>query len=560
MKILARPQRRKCRRAAHLPVPLQSRAAGSDGARRAVVTLKYLDCDDRVQRDGGLWHRPMVTPEPASLASSRAASLPRVAALVKLDIVYVFLALQCLGLLGAFALVPYLPMVDLPQHAAQISIWFHDGQPPFLPHEDFAVNLRTPYLGAYLLARGLAEWFGILPALKGVVWLSIVLQVVAFAALVQQLRYPRWLALLGLPLGLGYGFYFGFISYNLALPLVLFSISAALQHRERCSWQTGLLLAGTLSATLACHGFALGVGMAMVSPPLLRGAGRLFARLAPLLAPPLIALVWLVPGPSIQSVGATVWAPRLLELTQVPARLVGVSSQDIVASSVGVGLLALLGLTLLRPRRPLEMAAPLVFVLGGYCLFPAMQSGFGPLHPRFAAFVVPALLLAFEPRRAPRWPHLPKLAFALCAGWFGIFAVRLVKFSDETRPVAALIADLPAGLSVRPIVFERGSRAFPGVPALLHLSAYYAAQKGGFQGYSFAVYPTSVVLYTESAPRGMWGGAEWQPERFSATDELSRYDVFWVKSSKDRTEELFGAFRYEVSLVLHQRDFWVYRR
>jgi len=500
----------------------------------------------------------MAASEPASFVQSRRTALA--AARPRIEASSLFLLLSCLGLLAAFVVAPYLPMVDLPQHAAQLSIWLHAGEPPFLSAEHFTVNLRTPYVAAYLLARGLAPWLGVLLALKLVVWLSIVLHVVAFALLVRQLGYPRWLELLGLPLALGYSFYFGFISFNLAVPLVLLSIAAALQHRERCTWRTAGALAALLCATLVSHGFACGVGLALVSPLLLRGAGNLWVRGLPLIAPLLLGLVWLVPGPSIQSIGATIWDPRLLELVQVPAVLVGASSADHPAVVVGVCLLGLVGLTLGRPHRELEMWTPLLVVLGGFCLFPRMQSGFGPLHPRFAAFFVPALLLAFAPRVAPLWRELPKVAFGVCLGWFAAFAVRLGQFTKETRPVTALIAEMPAGLRVRPVVFERGSEAFDGLPALLHLSAYYAAEKGGFQGYSFAMYPTSVVRYTESAPQGMFGGAEWQPQRFSAADELPLYDVFWVKSSSDRARELFGDHRGAVALVFHQQDFWAYRR
>src|ERR1041384_6260212 len=108
-------------------------------------------------------------------------------------------------LLVAFSSVPYLPMVDLPQHAAQISIWLHLNDPQWAEFQLFELNLRTPYLGAYALARGLSGLVGVLPALKLVVWLSIVGHWAAFDWLVRSLGHSRWLGLLGLPLGMGYG-------------------------------------------------------------------------------------------------------------------------------------------------------------------------------------------------------------------------------------------------------------------------------------------------------------------------------------------------------------------
>lgn len=299
-------------------------------------------------------------------------------------------------LLVAFLSVPYLPMVDLPQHAAQISIWQRLDSPVGAPL--FELNLRTPYLGAYALARVLAIWIGVLPALKLVVWASVVGHWAAFDLLVHTLRHPRWLSLLGLPFGLGYGFYYGFISFNAALPFGLLAMSAALRHRERPTARSALLLALALCATLANHGFAFGLTLAVVGPLLLRGSGTFWARVAPLVAPLLLTAVWLAPGSSGRSIGWTIWDPRFFDLLQVPALLLATSAADFVASVFGVLMLLLVCLSLGRPSRAPERYLPLGLLLLGYCLFPLSLGGFGPLHPRFAVFMVPALLIAFEPR------------------------------------------------------------------------------------------------------------------------------------------------------------------
>ena len=55
-----------------------------------------------------------------------------------------------------FWLAPRLPMIDLPQHVAQIALW-HDllmGQSPWV--DLFRINLLTPYLTAYSLALALS--------------------------------------------------------------------------------------------------------------------------------------------------------------------------------------------------------------------------------------------------------------------------------------------------------------------------------------------------------------------------------------------------------------------
>ena len=461
-------------------------------------------------------------------------------------------------LLAAFFLVPYLPMVDLPQHAAQISIWLHLNDPQWAEFQLFELNLRTPYLGAYALARGLASLIGVVPALKLVVWLSVVGHWAAFDWLVRSLGHARWLGLLGLPLAMGYGFYFGFISFVSALPFGLSATCLALRHRAHPSLASGLLLGAALCATLATHGFALGLTIVLVAPLLLRGGGSLSLRGAPLLAPALLMLIWLVPGSSARSIGLTIWDPRFWELSQVPGLLLASSGADHAASVLGVIFLGIVALSLGRPSREPERFLPLLVMLLGYCLFPLSLGGFTPLHPRFAAFLVPSVLLAFQPSTSARSPYFDGLIALTTATWFCLFAIRLRQFANETRPIADFIARMPAGLRIRPLIFDRGSEAFPGLPAMLHLSAYYVPEKGGYQGYSFAMYPTSVVRYHPEIVPTMDRGAEWHPEWFSSANELGGYQCFLVHSALDRSAELFDAQIDQLRLVFHEQGWWAY--
>jgi hypothetical protein len=198
-------------------------------------------------------------------------------------------------------------------------------------------------------------------------------------------------------------------------------------------------------------------------------------------------------------------------------------------------------------------------LIAAFCTFPRMLSGFGPLHPRFAMFFVPALLLGFEPVPLRRPPRFGLFVLGLTAVWFSTFVARLHEFARETRPIRDFIAWAPAGLRVRPLVFDRESAAFPGLPALLHLSAYYMVEKGGLQGYSFAMYPTSVIRYRPEVVPGMGGGAEWHPETFSAEQELDAYDCVLVHGGPERAQSLFGARANDVELAFHEGAWRAYR-
>ena len=91
----------------------------------------------------------------------------------------------------------------------------------------------------------------------------------------------------------------------------------------------------------------------------------------------------------------------------------------------------------------------------------------------------------------------------------------------------------------------------------MHLPAYYQVQKGGTQGYSFAMYPISVVRYRPGVAPRMAGGLEWRPEAFDFGRERASYDVFVVHSAHDRSKELFGGAP-GVTLEGRHGNWWAY--
>src|SRR5262249_15541109 len=151
---------------------------------------------------------------------------------------------------------------------------------------------------AYPVARGLAALLPVLTALKLTFWASITAQALTLRLLCQRLGHDPWLGLLGFPLGLGYSFCFGFVAFCAALPLVYLAFLCAVAHRGAPGLKTGLWLAAVLALLLVAHGVALGFLLVVLGPLLLWGEGKLWQRLWPLASPPLLALLWLVPGGS----------------------------------------------------------------------------------------------------------------------------------------------------------------------------------------------------------------------------------------------------------------------
>ena len=465
-----------------------------------------------------------------------------------------------LVLLALFLGCRDLPMVDLPQHAAQIVTWQRlDAGVPEI-RELFELNFRTPYLLAYPLARLLAPACGAVVALKLVVWLSVVLNLVSVELLARRVGHDPWLGLLGFVTAMGLCFYFGFVSFVLAMPLAIGALSLAIGHARAPNLRDGAWLAVLMSLVLTAHGIAFVLAFGTAGLLLLRGGGTWLERLAPLVPAALLALVWIAPGPVSVRIGGDLWAPSLTRLPDFPALLVSMGAADHASVWLGLALLAAMLATLgFRLERRPERVLPLALLLGGYMLFPTMFRGIVLLHTRLPYFLLPIALLAFAPPAANARQKLAARAAVLgvTLGWLVMFSTRLAVFQTEAASFHKLEARLRPGLAMRPLVFDRQSAAFPGVPAFLHYPAYYYVDKGGSQGYSFAQYPLSVVRYRPGVVATMQGGAEWRPDWFRQ-EEIPDYDYFLVRSAFDRTEELFAGT--PVELEAHEGSWWAYAR
>lgn len=463
-------------------------------------------------------------------------------------------------LLVGMLLARDLPMVDLPQHEAQLATWIHANDPRY--HADlFVLNYRTPYWLGYLLARSLAVIVGLHVALKLTAWLAVVGHVFGLWFLCKRLGHDRWLSVLMLPVALGYNFLFGFLSYIVAIPIMLLCLGFAVTFRATPCLRAGLWLLLCLLLLLLAHGIAFAQIVLCVGLLLAFGRPSHLLRLWPVVFAVVVAGLWLSRSTKIVNLGGDIWNPSLTRIASLPSLLLGSGGDDALATVAGLLLIVHVGFSLGRPKRDAAQLLPLLSVIVAYVGFPVMFRGYGPLWPRFAWLLLPTVLVAFESpvsvsasRR--RLLRVGYTLMAVCC--LLVFIRRLHGFNRETASFHAVIDTMPPDLRVRPIVFEPITRTFPGLPALNHLPAYYHSSKGGLSGYSFAMYPSSPLKYRDGVVSLMGGGLEWLPSAFRAEAELPNFDCFLVHSRPDRTDELFGRVRTEVSLRKRVGNWWNY--
>jgi hypothetical protein len=140
-----------------------------------------------------------------------------------------------------------------------------------------------------------------------------------------------------------------------------------------------------------------------------------------------------------------------------------------------------------------------------------------------------------------------------------MFVGRLREFNHEARGFESVLQALPRAQRIRPMIFARGSGAFPGAPLFLHFPAYYTAEKGGVLGYAFARYYECLVHYRPGVDMGMREDDEWHPERFDARREVPQYDYFIARADGDIAQTSFRGSPKPIELQMSKDGWWVYR-
>src|SRR3954462_506670 len=155
---------------------------------------------------------------------------------------------------ATFWFIHRLPMLDLPQHAAQVAL-LHDlalGQSKW--HSLVYVNYFTPYFAGYAPALLLSFVMPVLAALKLMFTVAYLGFVAACVALRRELGGDARLDWLFIPSFFGIVFMIGLYTFMIAAPLGVLFMVLALRHARNPTLRMGLFLLVADLALFFAHG------------------------------------------------------------------------------------------------------------------------------------------------------------------------------------------------------------------------------------------------------------------------------------------------------------------
>lgn len=486
------------------------------------------------------------------------------------------LAILAATLLGLAALwLPTLPpMVDLPQHGAQIVMLQEllRGQSRWASL--LQLNLFTPYWLAYLPALLLAPLAGVLPALLLVLSASLLASLLGFSALRRQLQAPAALDILIIPAFFGFSWHWGFYNFLVALPLGLWLLRLCLQQAQAPSRRTGLAIMLASLLLLATHGlmflFMAGLGALLIFFHQCGHWRQLFG-----------SALWFMPAALLLLAYGTsrILAPFQLQYfmppVEQPPRLLGLAAysyagnlQPIALAVFALGLLGLLAARLWQGRDRLYAYIPLAYLLLFCLLVPDYMQGTVFFYQRFCFLLLPFLALALSAAALAQRPQA-RLLLALvslsCLTQMGQTLWHTLAFERESHDFRTVLASAAPGERALGLVADRASAAAANSNAYLQMPAWYQALQGGLVDFNFAYLPLQPVVYRQAALPKFNGYHLWGMQPFdwvAQNGQLYRY--YFVRTTTPAQlallEAQFSRSLCPVTLQAHSGSWRLYEQ
>ncbi|MGB5341626.1 MAG: hypothetical protein WBP67_05990 [Thermoanaerobaculia bacterium] len=455
----------------------------------------------------------------------------------------VLFSLLSMGLVAVpFLAVDVPPSADLPQHVAQVRLFFETlGDPDSV----YRIQWFTPYWLAYLVFGAL--WKIAQPMKVGLIGMAIF--GMAWAGSIHALAASRGRSISSAILASLFFFslsmYWGFAPFVVGFPVFLLWIhmtTGPADHRSEWKLLLGCLLLYFSHALWLVAGLVwLVVHDVAIGLPLKKRRLRRFAAVAPVI---LLAAIWYGNLEKLQFSSPTDWTP--LPWTRVNPRWfvnTGFGGVKGPTEFVMMGVILLwLAVGLFHNRHEIRKRSDGMLALAGFLLLAAaltLPNLYNQTTEFAQRWMAPALVLLVLAAPAPRVrPSLARAGSSAVAALFVIMLAILWSFYErhELTGFEQALEQTPPQSRVLGIETEQRSRVIKRAP-FLQLPAYAQVRGGGSLGFTFANFAPMPVVLKETYTQPWTHNLEWEPWSLRLSD-LAWFDAVMVNGFEEDQERV----------------------
>jgi hypothetical protein len=474
---------------------------------------------------------------------------------------------------------PHLPMIDLPQHAAQVALL----RDLLLGKSHFSslvsINLFTPYLIGYLFALPLSFVLSASVAVQLVLAASFIAFVGSCVALRRELSDDYRFDWLFLPGFFAFPYIYGVYNFLVAAPFVVYCIVMQLRFAQEPTPRSGARIVMFGVFLLFSHG--LGLALSLVSgfvttltcsPFSLK---QLRIRLWPYATLGLLAVVVFklmrfnasgVSGAASPFAEFEWFSESIpLRMTRIFVYLGTIWTGDSLVIGLIVG--AVIAAVMINPRVRWSVGGALFLMIAAILLFaPDTFAGVLFVRHRFTMFFLPFLALALAVPRgmtARPWPKSVSVIgyFGLAAAVFTFFVIQLDRaraFATEGDEFDRILGAALPNQRALAVIYEKNSLVGLKPSVYLHWPLWYQAEKSGFVEYNFAHFEPQIVRFRSDAECSYCYATHFRPQVIDwSTVSIANYHYFFVRGAQEHVAAIQARSSCQFAIAANSGRWWL---
>lgn len=470
------------------------------------------------------------------------------------------------GIGSVSVLIPeYPPLVDVPQHAAQISLFLSivSGESEF--SDLFSINWFTPYWFGYSIIIFLSPLFGVVWATKVTVALAVFAFPLAARRFVVSHGGGKIWGWLFIPLPYGFAYEWGFLNFLIGVSVGFLFLSQVRVKAEGYSYKDYLVALLWTHFLFLNHVLVMAFFLSVAAFMLFNKSMKVWIqRLLPyfLVVPTFVIWIFISMLASSQSQGDGPWGLGVHRFTDFLPTLYGLPHMWVYQV---VGFLLCCLPMVLKYRFALSINRVFPFIMYVVLMLVGPNYLFGNFftYNRFGMVGLPLYMYMFVEGN----DHKVKASYVtgaqvFCVLYAAILLVltlqKSISFKAESRGFSDVLTHMEPEKRALSMIFERHSSLYDA-PVYLHFPLWYQAQKKGLVDFNFAYFYPQIIRYKEEARPPADSNFVWFPQLFQyQLFSKQGYEYYVVKSRFELSGKLFPA--QSVELVTSSHGWWLYRQ
>lgn len=464
----------------------------------------------------------------------------------------------------------YPPMVDIPQHAAQITgLKSKILNQPWSFSELFELQLFTPYWFGYLIVMLLSVPFSMPLAMKIVIGSAQIFFVWTAAKFCVKLGMPKAWAYSFLLLPFGFAYQWGFLNFLVAAPLGFLFLIIVLERREKISIKNSLCLIFFVNLLFVAHlliliFFCIIAAFLMLNP--WEGMKKWILRIWPILTVLPLTIFWIVLSLMLapETKDHILWSFGLNRVYEFAPGLVSAPAVS-WGYFVAVFFLFLPWMYGAAVKRSWVAWLPFILYVIWMMFVPNYIGGNYFTYQRFALFGLPLYFIGFyvvdRAVLLSRYMILSCGTFALSLLVIFVNVINVHSFNLEIKEYQSVVREAEPGRRMVMMAFNNMSKSNSEAPIILHMAGWYQAEHLGLAEFNFSRFWALPLQYKNKSGPGIYSGFEWRPYDFDwERNAGSEIDYFLVHYPQNIEAWIRERTEGRVKLLKREGEWQIYGR